>query len=322
MILDGLDYTNGKGIANELFDLGIECENTNTIESASIITHFFKLHNAKDFLRLPKAIKILEIITGKRIVKSETAPAYCFGLEFDKDEREFLALEDYMQNLTPYNLLVGKTTDNAVFKVDLDETPHLLISGCTGSGKSVLLNNFVKCLLAKNEFLNYYLPVIIDTKRVGFGQYNGKHGTQVATTTQEALQFLKALVLTMDERYEEMQRKHLTKWQGTRIVIIIDEFADLVMQAKKRVEYFVSRIAQLGRACGIHLIIATQRPTANIITGVIRANIADRIALKVATSLESRVIIEQSGAEKLKGKGDCIVKINGDTKRVQCFFSK
>lgn len=322
MINFQLDYKNGKAIAIELNSYGINCSHRKTIESAVIYTHIFAINKPQDILKLPKCLKILEIMLGKAVIRTEKAEQGCFGLEIEKDEMTVLNLETRLENIKPYTAIIGEATDGTEMIVDLNETPHLLIAGCTGSGKTVLLNNIVQSVLETNNKGDYYKPFIIDTKKVGFSKYEGINYTEVATNTTSAITFLKWATTQMYERYEEMQKKKLEKYDGYKIIIIIDELADLILSSKRVIEDFIVRIAQMGRACGIHLVLATQRPTVNIVTGLIKANIPDRIALRVASARDSLVILEQKGAEKLKGKGDCLVKIGNETKRVQCFYSK
>lgn len=320
--MNELNYLDGIAIATELSFYGVRCSWCKTNDGAVVITHFFRLSKPEDILKLNRAVKILEATLGKAITRSETVEPRVFGLEFTKDKTGVLNLDKRLKQATPYKLLVGEATDGTCQMIDLDETPHLLIAGCTGSGKSVLLNNFVKCIIEQNKKGNFYKPLIIDTKKVGFAKYDGVKYTQVATDVYDAVDMLKWAVITMEKRYSQMVENNIDKWQDWRIVIIIDEFSDLIMEAKKSIEPLVVKLAQKGRACGIHLIIATQRPTVTVVTGNLKANIADRIALRVSSVRDSLVILEQKGAEKLKGKGDSIVKINGETKRVQCFYSK
>jgi S-DNA-T family DNA segregation ATPase FtsK/SpoIIIE len=317
-----VDYKSGKQIETELNSYGIKCSHEETIESAVVITHYYYLDRPQDILKLGKALKILEVVLGKAVIRTEKAKANCFGLEIEKDEITVLNLDTRLKNVKRCELLVGEATDGKVCKVNLNETPHLLIAGCTGSGKSVLLTNFVKCILNENKKGGFYKPFIIDTKRVGFTKFADKEGIcEVATTSSQALSILKWATSQMYERYEKMQKSKKSFYDGYKIIIIIDEFADLIMSSRE-IESFVVKLAQMGRACGIHLIIATQRPTVNIVTGLIKANIPDRIALRVSSARDSAVILEQKGAEKLKGKGDCLVKLGNETKRVQCYYSK
>lgn len=319
---DYLNYMNGNSIATELTDFGVNCTLEKTIESAVIITHIFRLVKMQDILNLPKALKVLEVALGKTVTRTERAEQGCFGLEIEKDKISHLTLDKHLKTVKPYNVLVGEATDGQIITIDFNKTPHLLIAGCTGSGKSVLLNNIVKCIIETNKKGDYYKPLIIDAKKVGFTKYENEKFVEVATSTAEASIVLKWAVTQMYERYEEMRKTQMKEWQGHKIIILIDELADLILTDKRSVETFIVKLAQMGRACGIHLVIATQRPTVNIVTGLIKANIPDRIALRVSSARDSLVIMENKGAEKLKGKGDCYAKINGETKRVQCFYSE
>ncbi len=245
-------------------------------------------------------------------------------------------------------IAIGKKIDNENFIVDLTAMPHLLMAGATGQGKSVGLNAILVSLLYKKHPSQLKL-VLIDPKKVELSIYESieKHflaklpGEEdaIITDTKKVIHTLNALCIEMDNRYD------LLKEAGTRnikeynqkfvsrklnpekghqflpfIVLVIDEFADLIMTAGKEVEMPIARLAQLARAVGIHLIIATQRPTVNIITGTIKANFPARIAFKVSSKIDSRTILDIGGAEQLIGKGDMLISYNGELTRLQCAF--
>ena len=245
-------------------------------------------------------------------------------------------------------IAIGKKIDNENFIVDLTSMPHLLMAGATGQGKSVGLNAILVSLLYKKHPSQLKL-VLIDPKKVELSIYKSieKHflaklpGEEdaIITDTKKVIHTLNALCIEMDNRYD------LLKEAGTRnikeynqkfvnrklnpekghqflpfIVLVIDEFADLIMTAGKEVEMPIARLAQLARAVGIHLIIATQRPSVNIITGTIKANFPARIAFKVSSKIDSRTILDIGGAEQLIGKGDMLISYNGDLTRLQCAF--
>ena len=216
---------------------------------------------------------------------------------------------------------------------DLEELPHVLIAGTTGSGKSVCLNAIITSLLYKAapEEMRF---LMIDPKRVELTPYKGiPHLSQpVVTSSAQAVAALRKAVDGMGTRYkafEDLGVKELSDYNRKsktpfpRIVIVIDELADLMATSGKSVEASIVRIAQMGRAAGIHLVIATQRPSADVITGLMKANIPSRIAFTVASSLESRIILDANGAEKLTGGGDMLyAPMGGDRKRVQgCYVS-
>jgi len=260
-----------------------------------------------------------------------------------------LLASDKFQNST-YNLpiAIGKTINNENFIVDLATMPHLLMAGATGQGKSVGLNAILVSLLYKKHPSQLKL-VLVDPKKVELSLYRiiEKHflaklpGEEepIITDTKKVVYTLNALCIEMDNRYDLLKeagtrnikeyndkfiKRKLNPQKGHQylpfIVLVIDEFADLIMTAGKEIEMPIARLAQLARAVGIHLIIATQRPSVNIITGTIKANFPARIAFKVSSKIDSRTILDTGGAEQLIGKGDMLVSYNGEITRLQCAF--
>jgi len=195
--------------------------------------------------------------------------------------------------------------------VDLAEMPHVLVGGTTGSGKSVMLHSMINSLLVKNSGISLAL---IDPKRVEFSCYDGMlqlYGP-IARNVQDSLELLQSLVAEMERRFVRLEKsgcrdiysynKHMPF-----IVVVIDELADLMMVSKKTVQDLICRLAQKSRACGIHLITATQRPSVDVVTGLIKANFPARISCQVSSIVDSRTILDRVGAEKLVGKGDAII---------------
>ena len=245
-------------------------------------------------------------------------------------------------------IALGKTITNEVYMVDLAKAPHMLIAGATGQGKSVGLNAIVTSLLYKKHPAELKF-VIVDPKKVEFSVYAPieRHflaklpdgDDAIITDVTKVVQTLNSLCVEMDTRYDLLKKagcrnvkeynakfidRKLNPEKGHHfmpyIVIIIDEFGDLIMTAGKEVELPICRIAQLARAVGIHAIIATQRPTTNIITGTIKANFPARVAFRVAAMMDSRTILDRSGAQQLIGKGDMLYLQGNDPVRVQCAF--
>ena len=243
---------------------------------------------------------------------------------------------------------IGKTITNEVFTFDLAKAPHLLVAGATGQGKSVGLNAIITSLLFKKHPAELKL-VLVDPKKVELSIYNTidhhflakleDEDEAIITDVEKVVRTLKSLCKEMDDRYdllkaagvrgikdynERFKNRQLNPKQGHRflpyIVVVIDEYGDLIMTAGKAVELPICRIAQLARAVGMHMIIATQRPTANIITGTIKANFPTRIAFKVMSPIDSRVILERTGANSLVGRGDMLYLGTGDPVRIQCAF--
>jgi S-DNA-T family DNA segregation ATPase FtsK/SpoIIIE len=243
---------------------------------------------------------------------------------------------------------MGKTITNETFTFDLTKMPHLLVAGATGQGKSVGLNAILISILYKKHPAQVKF-VLIDPKQVELTLYNKieRHflaklpGEEEAiiTDTSKVVNTLNSLCIEMDDRYALLKdagvrtiKEYNTKFidrklnpeQGHRflpyIVVLIDEFADLIMTAGKEVEHPIARIAQLARAIGIHLIVATQRPSVNVITGMIKANFPARIAFRVLSKIDSRTILDASGADQLIGRGDMLISTGSDLQRLQCGF--
>lgn len=271
------------------------------------------------------------------------------GVEIPNKTRSSVLLGDIISSTPagPLQVAIGEDVDGGKISVDLAKMPHLLIAGTTGSGKSVCLNAMIMTLLMRVTPAEVRM-ILIDPKRVEMSLYNGIPHLYVPPVTEpkEAASALKWAVAEMERRlkvfeqvgaknigfYNQMiQKGELTDENGDHpiempyIVVVIDELSDLMMVAGKDVEDSIVRIAQLARAAGIHLIIATQRPSSNVVTGMIKANITNRIGLLVATNVDSRVILDQSGAEKLVGNGDMLFSKPewGKPKRIQgCFVSE
>lgn len=246
-------------------------------------------------------------------------------------------------------LALGKTITNEVFMVDLAKIPHLLVAGATGQGKSVGMNAIITSLLYKKH-PNELKFVLVDPKKVEFSVYapiadhfmaalEENEDEPIITDTQKVVKTLKGLCVLMDNRYDllkkagarnikEYNAKYLNHKLNPNdghefmpyIVAIVDEFADLIMTAGKEVEMPITRIAQLARAVGIHMVIATQRPSTKVITGGIKANFPGRIAFKVAQRIDSSIILDRTGAHQLIGRGDMLYSNGGEPVRVQCAF--
>ncbi len=262
--------------------------------------------------------------------------------------KTLLASEKFQTSQHSLPIAIGKKIDNENFIVDLASMPHLLMAGATGQGKSVGLNAILVSLLYKKHPSQLKF-VLVDPKKVELSLYRviEKHflaklpGEEdaIITDTKKVINTLNALCIEMDNRYDLLKEagcrnikeyndkftsRKLNPEKGHQylpfIVLVVDEFADLIMTAGKEVEMPIARLAQLARAVGIHLIIATQRPSVNIITGTIKANFPARIAFKVSSKIDSRTILDAGGAEQLIGKGDMLVSYNGEITRLQCAF--
>ncbi|MCH2023120.1 MAG: DNA translocase FtsK [Saprospiraceae bacterium] len=262
--------------------------------------------------------------------------------------REVLSSSKFQDARMDLPIALGKTISDEVFIADLAKMPHLLIAGATGQGKSVGINTIIMSLLYKKHPSQLKL-ILIDPKKVELSLYNhiSSHylgylpdeEEAIVTDVTKVVQTLYSLTVEMDDRYNMLKKasvrnineynkkfvaRRLNPEKGHRfmpfIVLIIDEFADLIMTAGKEVELPIGRLAQLARAVGIHLIIATQRPSVNIITGIIKANFPARLAFKVTSKIDSRTILDGGGAEQLIGRGDMLLSTGGKLVRIQCAF--
>jgi S-DNA-T family DNA segregation ATPase FtsK/SpoIIIE len=262
--------------------------------------------------------------------------------------KEMLMSDKFKRSKMDLPIALGKSIANEVFVVDLAKMPHLLVAGATGQGKSVGINAILLSILYKKHPSQVKL-VLIDPKKVELFPYAklvnhflavlpGQE-EPITTETSKVVHILNSLCIEMDTRYNLMKKAHVRniteyneKFVARKlnpnnghefmpfIVLIIDEFADLIMTAGKEIELPIGRLAQLARAVGIHLVIATQRPSVNIITGVIKANFPARIGYKVSAKVDSRTILDASGAEQLVGRGDMLLSVGGDMVRLQCAF--
>ncbi len=308
-----------------------------------------RIKNLEDDIALSLAalgIRIIAPIPGKGTI----------GIEVPNTKKTLVSMktllesEKFKQNNFSLPIAIGKKINNENFIVDLASMPHLLMAGATGQGKSVGLNAILVSLLY-SKHPSQLKFVLVDPKKVELSIYKmiEKHflaklpgddaDDAIITDTKKVVHTLNALCIEMDNRYdllkeagcrnikeynEKFAARRLNPEKGHQflpfIVLVVDEFADLIMTAGKEVEMPIARLAQLARAIGIHLIIATQRPSVNIITGTIKANFPARIAFKVSSKIDSRTILDTGGAEQLIGKGDMLISYNGEVVRLQCAF--
>ncbi len=307
-----------------------------------------RIRNLEDDIALSLSalgIRIIAPIPGKGTIGIEVpnAQPHMVSMESILNSRKFRE-SDY-----ELPIALGKTITNEVFMVDLAKMPHLLVAGATGQGKSVGLNAIITSLLYKKHPAELKF-VMVDPKKVEFSIYAPIENHFLAkiadgddepiiTDVQKVVATLKSLCCEMDTRYDLLKKaharnvkeynakfksRHLNPDNGHRfmpyIVVVIDEFGDLIMTAGKEIEMPIARIAQLARAVGIHMIIATQRPTTNIITGTIKANFPARMAFKVSAMIDSRTILDRPGANQLIGRGDMLFLCGSEPVRVQCAF--
>jgi S-DNA-T family DNA segregation ATPase FtsK/SpoIIIE len=306
-----------------------------------------RIKNLEDDIALSLSalgIRIIAPIPGKGTI----------GIEVPNKKKQIVSLKEvlssdkFISGKMDLPIALGKTISNEVFVADLTKMPHLLIAGATGQGKSVGINTVLMSLLYRKHPSQLKL-VLIDPKKVELFPYAklANHflaflpdqKEPIVTETKKVIYTLNSLCIEMDDRYDLLKKAHarnlkeynekfvnrqLNPLKGHKfmpfIVLVIDEFADLIMTAGKEVEMPIARLAQLARAVGIHLIIATQRPSVNIITGVIKANFPARLAYKVASKVDSRTILDMGGADQLIGQGDMLLSIGSNMIRLQCAF--
>lgn len=306
-----------------------------------------KIKNLEDDIALSLAalgIRIIAPMPGRGTI----------GIEVPNQNPEIVSMKSVMQSKKfqtakmQLPVAIGKTISNETYVFDLTKMPHLLVAGATGQGKSVGLNAILTSLLYKKHPAELKF-VLVDPKKVELTLYENieKHylaklpdsEEAIITENQKVIHTLNSLNIEMDNRYQMLKKAQVrnikeynAKFRARQlnpengheflpyIVLVIDEFADLIMTAGKEIELPIARIAQLARAIGIHLIVATQRPSTNIITGMIKANFPARIAFKVASMIDSRTILDSPGANQLIGRGDMLITKGSDLVRVQCAF--
>lgn len=347
---------NKNKILKTLGDYGIEIEKIKATVGPTVTLYeivpaagvrISKIKNLEDDIALSLSalgIRIIAPIPGKGTI----------GIEVPNQNAEMVPMRsilssDKFQNTTmDLPIALGKTISNETFITDLAKMPHLLMAGATGQGKSVGLNAILVSLLYKKHPSQIKF-VLVDPKKVELTLFNKieRHflaklpdsADAIITDTKKVIHTLNSLCIEMDQRYDllkEAQVRNLKEYNAKfiarklnpnnghkflpYIVLVVDEFADLIMTAGKEVETPIARLAQLARAIGIHLIIATQRPSVNIITGTIKANFPARIAFRVTSKIDSRTILDSGGADQLIGRGDMLLSTGNDLIRLQCAF--
>lgn len=343
-------------ILKTLGDYGIEIEKIKATVGPTVTLYeivpaagvrISKIKNLEDDIALSLSalgIRIIAPIPGKGTIGIEVP-----NLSPEIVPMRTLLLSEKFQNTTmDLPIALGKTISNETFIADLAKMPHLLMAGATGQGKSVGLNAVLVSLLYKKHPSQIKF-ILVDPKKVELTLFNKieRHflaklpdsAEAIITDTKKVVHTLNSLCIEMDQRYDLLKeaqvrniKEYNTKFIARKlnpnnghkflpyIVLVVDEFADLIMTAGKEVETPIARLAQLARAIGIHLIIATQRPSVNIITGTIKANFPARIAFRVTSKIDSRTILDSGGADQLIGRGDMLLSTGNDLIRLQCAF--
>ncbi len=347
---------NKNKIVKTLRDFGIEITKIDVTVGPSVTlyeivpqagTRISKIRNLEDDIALSLSalgIRIIAPMPGRGTI----------GIEVPNKEpmlvsaKQVLRSRKYQEADMELPVALGKTINNSTYVFDLTKMPHLLMAGATGQGKSVGLNMILNSILFKKHPAEVKF-VLIDPKKVEFALYNDieKHflaklpdnAQAIINDVSKVKDTLNSLTKEMDNRYKLLEKakvrnikeynerfvnRELNPNNGHRylpyIVLVIDEYGDFIMTAGKEVEQPIARLAQMARAVGIHMIIATQRPSVNIITGIIKANFPARIAFRVTSKVDSRTILDQGGAEKLVGRGDMLITRGNDLVRIQCAF--
>lgn len=319
-------YYNGTEIAKVITACGVPCELVKQVAAPQVATYHFKLNNVLQITQLKKPLAVVSARVHSS-VKQIASRSGDFALEIPTVKRKTVTIQECMLTKTfneydrTLRTCLGCSCDNESVVLSVGKMPHILIAGATGSGKSVLLNSMIISLLYSETPATLRF-VMIDPKKVELSKYEGlphldcpivkDHASAVAT--------LEAVCNEMDRRYNVMAAQGFKKASDMglpSIVVVIDELADLMLTSKYECEQSIIRIAQLGRAAGIHLIIATQRPTVNVITGLIKSNIPCKIALQTSSIRDSITILDHKGAETLTGMGDALLKLPSQVSEIR-----
>ena len=317
-------------IAQLLEQVGLPCVPAGHTSGAQITTYHYNLIALKDHNKATRAVKALSaaLRVPCSLIPSNRAH---FAVQVAKIDRDIVTLRQTVQHLTPYRTpttaALGLDDAGQPVIVDIANMPHMLIAGATGSGKSVALNTILCSMLySATPTMTQY--IMIDPKQVELSIYAGlPHlASPIITSAGEAVKTLQSVNTAMDQRYRAMARKRTKSGAEAgfpRMVIVIDELADLMLTSKNAVEESIIRIAQLGRAAGIHLLIATQKPVVSVVTGLIQGNIPCKLALQTASTGDSVRILGHKGAESLLGRGDALLKLPDRVQelRLQCAYT-
>ena len=313
-----------KVIADIYGQLGLHIMERKTIISPNLITIHYDIHNIERLYEAKNKLKFVSAYLHCDMIFDKSPIAH-FSIKIPVTKNKSVLFSDSKYShlfKKPFTIFAGVDDSNKPVAIHLNKTPHILIAGTTGSGKSVMMNSAICSILnsATKDMVEFYM---IDTKRVELSFYRRLDGNcRIATEVEDAVKYLQIVCNEIDERYKIMEASYLKEIpeEFKKVIVVIEELGDLMYSSRKTVEPFIIKIARLGRACGVHLIVATQRPTVDVITGEIKANIGCRFALQTTSSVDSRNILGHNGAEKLRGQGDCLLKLAvlPDELRVQC----
>lgn len=308
------DYT--ATIESVFTQFGIEAVVAGTTVGPSVTRYEVMLGDGVKVEKVASLQKQFAYATGEECVRviAPIPGKSAVGIELPNDTRETVELFEPSDN-HPLTVAVGKTVDGELLSINLGQMPHLLVAGTTGSGKSTFINAMLVSLLRRATPEQVRL-VLIDPKMVELTPYEGvEHLLRpVVTEVDDAIEALNSLVEEMEERYQVMREAGARQIDGLGypyIVVVVDELADLMMAAPKEIEKSIVRLAQKARAAGIHLVLATQRPSVDVVTGLIKANVPSRLAFAVRSQVDSRIILDECGADQLLGNGDGLLLCSG-----------
>lgn len=302
-------------IASVLSACGIACKPHSATVGASVVQYHLLLADLRQGAKAMRSATMVSMALH-RSVTVIMSPVAHLCVSVARLQRDTVPLKRVMLTNTfngiksPTACVLGADTTGRTIALDVADMPHLLIAGATGSGKSVLMHSIIASMLFKATPASLRL-LMIDPKQIELTAYDGLPHLMrpVITDVPDAISALEEICTVMDNRYRDMRRG---KTGHPRLVVVIDELADLILTSKAAVQDYIVRLAQKGRACGIHLIIATQQPRAAVLTGLIRANIPCKITLQCATAIDSRIALGRNGAEQLSGKGDALLCLPSD----------
>lgn len=307
----------GESLATFITALGSPCNFIKLEAAPQLVKYHFNLINIDHVRRIKRHLPALSAWLRTKI-RQDASNIGHFSLILQRRQRQLVHFSDLLNTETynktnPITAILGLSTTNEIITLDFLKSPHVLIAGASGSGKSVLLNTIIASLLFKAVPSRLRL-LLIDLKRVELSIYKDLPHllTPIIDNVDNAINALKYINFIMDNRYKSMTKeghKNINETKHPHIIVIIDELADFMLSSKSEAEAYLIRLSQLGRAAGIHLILATQRPTVNVISGLIKANMTARVALTTASMRDSINILDYSGAEKLTGLGDALLKL-------------
>ena len=312
-------------LKNIFCERGIKVDIIDFYEAPQAFYYHFKIMALSSISEFNRLVQELELVCGYKCDKGDDGD---FTLYHKKDRRQFISCGDTQESIkkavaadidgeNKVYISFGKGNKDFIV-TNFDECAHILIAGTTGSGKSCLLNSLICQILC---FSSASLVLIDPKQGAEFGLYEQdihKRIENVCKDTSSALKWLNICVNEMERRYKEMEKRGLKKWDKRRIIIVIDELADLMMTSKKEVESYIVRIAQKGRAAGIHLIVATQDPRAQVVTGLIKYNLPTKVCLKTANIQHSMNVIDCGKGAELLDKGDSYIKLPSSAELYRC----